>query len=305
MRTIAQCLESRYPGDGRRESYRREIERVCGAFLSSGLADPKYKRELTGDSDGPFWSCVSEALIFDRIRSLPRPPRSNVGEGPDFLLSYGSQRVWIEVVCPEPIGLPVEWLEVQENRASSVPHEAILLRWTSVIKDKTDRLVGRVGDRVKGYLQSGLVAEEDVYVIAVNGCRLRRGPFSALLGISQFPYAVEAVFPVGPYQICIDRQTLKSVGQGHEERYLIPKPNRASVPTDAFFDPRYKNVSAIWAVDFNGGAVVGNHEPSALVHNPNAVQPLPPGFLPSDSEYIASLSGEDEFILSRFMSGAK
>lgn len=305
MPTISHCLESRYPGGGLREEYRREIERVCVAFVASGLADPKYETELTGASDGKFWSCISEALIFDRIANLPRPSRANVGEGPDFLLTDGSRRVWVEVICPEPIGLPLEWLELQIDHAGSVPHQEILLRWTSAIKDKTDKLVGSVDGKVRGYLHSGLVAEDDIYVIAVNGCRLRHGPFSALLGISQFPYAVEAVFPAGPYQVHIDRRSLKSVGHGYQGRFHIPKPNGASVPTHAFLDPRYKNVSAVWAVDLNGGTVVGNHEPSALVHNPNATQPLPRGFLPADSEYIAVPSGEGEFTLSRSKAGTE
>jgi type I restriction enzyme S subunit len=305
MPTLSQSLERRYPGTGLPSDYRAEIQRVCAAFLASGLADSKYENELTGGSDGKFWSCVSEALIFDRIKDLPRPDRTKVGEGPDFLLAHGSRRVWVEVVCPEPTGLPQDWLEIQTNHAGSVPHEAILLRWTSAIKDKTEKLIGSVDGRVKGYLRSGLVTEDDVYVIAVNGCMLRHGPFSALHGISQFPYAVEAVFPVGPFQINIDRTSLKSVGTGYQERYHIPKPNGASVPTHAFLDPRYQGVSAIWAVDFNGGTVVGNHEPSALVHNPFAAQPLPKGFLPADSEFIASPTGEGEFTLSRLTAGAE
>jgi hypothetical protein len=305
MPTIAQCLESRYPGDGIRTAFRREIERICGAFVASGLADAKYETELTCGSDGKFWSCISEALIFDRIAHLPRPPRTNIGEGPDFLLTDGSTRVWVEVICPEPIGIPTEWLQINVNQAGSVPHQQILLRWTSAIKDKTDKLVGNVDRNVRGYLQSGIVAEDDAYVICVNGCRLRHGPFSALFGVSQFPYAVEAVFPVGPFQLHIDRRSLKSVGHGYQERLRIPKPNGASVPTLAFLDPRYKHVSAVWAVDFNGGGSIGNHQPSALVYNPNAARPLPRGFLPSGLEYIATPSGEGEFTLSRTETGTE
>lgn len=300
MLTLPHCLELRYPGAGLRSDYRAEIERVCTLFLTSGLADPKFESELISNSEAKFWSCVSEALIFDRIKDMPRPKRVNVGEGPDFLLIDGSRRVWVEVVCPEPVGISRDWLEIQVNQAASVPHEAILLRWTSVIKDKTDKLVGSIDGKVKGYLRTGVVTENDAYVIAVNGCRLRHGPFSALYGISQFPYAVEAVFPVGPLQIHIDKTSLRSVGRGYQERYDIPKPNGASVPTHGFLDPRCRGVSAIWAVDFNGGKVIGSQETSALIHNPLATQPLPRGFLQSDSEFIAFPSCEGEFVLSRF-----
>ncbi|TLY47941.1 MAG: hypothetical protein E6K53_16125 [Gammaproteobacteria bacterium] len=53
-------------------------------------------------------------------------------------------------------------------------------------------------------------------------------------------------------------------------------------------------VSAIWAVDFAGLEVVGIAEPSALIHNPNALNCLPRGFLIVDDEYEAVPEGEDK-----------
>lgn len=298
MQSIADCLESKFPGDGPRGTYRVELARVCSDFAASGFADAKYVRELTSGNESKFWSCVSEALVFDRLRPL-LAPRISVGTGPDFLLTCGERKLWVEVVCPEPAGLPQEWLNLQTNTAISFPHEAILLRWTSAIKDKAEKLIGSADGRTPGYLQSGVVSPNDIYVIAVNGCRLRNGPFPALNGISQFPHAVEAVFPVGPYQIRIDRSTLQTVGQGYQERFHITKPTGSSVPTFAFLDARYAPVSAVWAVDFNGGSVVGNSEPSALVHNPNASQPLPRGVLDADVEFVASPTNDGELLLER------
>ncbi|WP_157615521.1 hypothetical protein [Rhizobacter sp. Root404] len=298
MQRISECLSSKFPGEGPTATYRAELARICSAFAESGFADGKYVRELTLGPEGTFWSCVSEALIFDRLRSR-LAPRISIGSGPDFLLLCGDTKVWVEVVCPEPVGIPQEWLNIQTSTAVTVPHEAILLRWTSVIKDKAEKLIGSADGRTAGYLQTGVVSPNDVYVVAVNGCRLRNGPFPALNGISQFPYAVEAVFPVGPYQIRIDRGTLKAVGQGYQERFNVTKPTGANVPTSAFLDPRYAPVSAIWAVDFNGEGILGNSEPSALVHNPNAVQPLPRDFLDADVEFVASSHGDGEFLLER------
>jgi type I restriction enzyme S subunit len=191
-------------------------------------------------------------------------------------------------------------VNIQTNKAGWVPHDVILLRWTSAIKDKAEKLIGSGDGSVKEYLQSGAVSLDDVYVIAVNGCRLRNGPFSALHGVSQFPYALEAVFPIGPYEFRFDRQTLAIVGQGYQKRFHISKPSGSNVPTQIFLDSRYAPVSAIWAIDFNGGSVVGSTEPSAIVYNPKALQPLPRGFLPADVEYVASPQGEDAFVLETF-----
>lgn len=296
MRSIASCLERRFPSDGRQALVREALHRACSEFVASGLADRKFEIELTGDSDNKFWSCISEALVFDRLRDKLVTSRSNVGLGPDFLVEVGPQRMWVEVICPAPAGVPANWLDIQINQVTSTPHEAILLRWTAAIKEKTEKLVGSLDGRVRGYLEQGVVAPNDIYVIAVNGCRLRHGPFPALLGISQFPYAAEAVFPIGPYQIRIDRESMKTVGHGHQQRFTIMKPNGASVPCHAFLDPLYKPVSAIWAVDFNGCGVIGNPEPSALIHNPNAINPLPQGFLQADNEFMATPLNETELV---------
>jgi len=292
---IAQFLECRFPGEGIRKDFREKLTRICYAFVESGFADSKFVSELTSGLNEKFWSRVSEALIFERLREKEFGTQHVAGVGPDFLLQNRNRKVWIEVICPQPIGIG-NWLEIQINVPYTTPHDAILLRWTSAIKEKIEKLLGSTDGRTKGYLKTGIVEDTDIYVIAVNGCQMRHGPFSALHGISQFPYAAEAVFPIGPYQLKIDKETLKFIRSSYQERLSISKPNGASVPTYAFLDPRNKMISAIWAVDFNA---TSNHEPSALIHNPNAVNKLPRGFLLSDEEYIAIPCGEDEYQIER------
>jgi hypothetical protein len=275
MERITQCIERQFPGNGPPALVREALSRACVAFVESGLADRKFQTELSSGSDTSFWSCVSEALVYQKLSGETFLPRPNLGSGPDFLVKAGDRRLWIEVICPEPSGIPSEWLAVKLGAVTSMPHQEILLRWTSAIKEKTEKLVGSRDGTKLGYLQLGYVKPDDIYVIAVNGCRFRHGPFSALVGISQFPYAAEAVFPIGPYQIRIDKATLKTVGRGHAQRFTINKPNGALVPSHAFLDPYFARVSAIWAVDFNGCSAIGNPEPSAVIHNPNAINHLP------------------------------
>jgi type I restriction enzyme S subunit len=91
-----------------------------------------------------------------------------------------------------------------------MPHEAMLLRWTAAIKEKAEKLLGSVDGSRVGYLTKGTVRSDEAYVIAINGRMLRRLG-SSLLGISQFPFAAEAVFAFGPYELHLDRKTLKVV----------------------------------------------------------------------------------------------
>jgi len=292
-------ISQRYPrNDPRSVAYRQELIRVCNEFVSRGLADPKFVKELTSGQDSKFWACVSEALLADRLRNKVFPDRSAIGEGPDLLVMDGDRKVWIEVICPEARGVPAGWLTFEEG-VTDFPHVDILLRWTAAIKEKAEKLIGNADGTIKGYLQAGVVASNEAYVIAVNGCQLRNGPFSALLGISQFPFAAEAVFPIGPLQLRISRETLKVVGRGHQHRPYIINRNDAQVPAYTFLDPRFNPISAIWAVDVNGGAAFGNTEPMVVIHNPNALNPISVGFLPADNEYVATPCSDNEFLLEK------
>jgi type I restriction enzyme S subunit len=293
-------IHQRFPfNDQRCAVYRQELIRTCNEFVDRGLADPKFVVELTSGQDSKFWSCLSEALLADRLSGKSFPVRSERGKGPDFLVMDGNLRVWIEVICPEPTRVPDTWSTYQPGGVINFPHQEILLRWTSAIKEKAEKLIGSVDGKVKGYLKTGIVAPNDAYVIAVNGCQLRNGPFSAHFGISQFPFAAEAVFPIGPYQLKIHRETLEVVERGHQHRPFIQNQNDALVPAYAFLDPRFNPVSAIWAVDLNGGSSIGNSEPMAVIHNPNAVNPVSVGFLPADDEYMATPISSNELTLKK------
>lgn len=296
---ILACIEKRFPGKHPREvTYRQYLASACEDFVNRGLADPKFVRELASGSNQKFWACISEALVADRLHDKIFGVRQRLGEGPDFLVMDGSRRVWIEVVCPEAAGVPTNWLNPQSGVVVNFPHEQILLRWTSAIKAKAEALIGSADQTQEGYLNSGVVALNDAYVIAVNGCQLRSGPFPSLFGINQFPFAAEAVFPIGPYQVRIDTETLAVVDRGHQHRPYVLNRNGARVPAYTFLDPRFNPISAVWAVDLNGGTAIGNSEPTAVVHNPNATNPILPGFLPADDEYVATAEG-DEFVLSK------
>lgn len=292
-------INQRYPGHHPRTiAYRRELTRVCNDFVSSGFADPNFVSRLTSGHDPTFWACLSEALLADHLHDKTFPDRTAIGEGPDFLVSHEDRNIWVEVICPEPRGIPANWSTLNEG-ATDFPHESLLLRWTAAIKEKSEKLIGNAGGTTDGYLQSGIVGPNDAYVIAVNGCQLRNGLAPALTSISQFPFAAEAVFPIGPYQLTLAEDTLEVTARGHQHRPYIINRNGSQVPAYAFLDPRFNHVSAIWAVDVNGGVAFGNSEPMAVIHNPNAINPIPTGFLPADDEYVATPCNPGEFIVEK------
>jgi hypothetical protein len=220
----------------------------------------------------------------------------HIDEGPDFFIENGKNKIWIEVITPKPEGVPPEWVNQPESGTWGFPHEAILLRWTGAIKDKAEKLLGNPDRNIRGYIPKGIVAENDAYVIAINGRLLRGKAFPQLEGISQFPFAVESTFCVGPFAFNIDRRTLHTTGSGHQHRPLIPKLNGAQIPTDTFLDPRFAAISAIWAVDIDENLLLDRSRPMIVVHNPSANNPIVEGFLPAYAEYIAIDQG-NEYLL--------
>lgn len=292
---LAASIAERYPyeGDAGTE-IRAWLLRACRDHIASGLADNNCEQRLCADDPYVFWQQLSEVLLAYQLRAFGLT-LSHAAEGPDFLIEDGGRRIWIEVITPEPRGLPDAWINHIAGNVVSLPHEALLLRWTAALKEKAEKLVGsvdrRTGDRVPGYRDKGIVRDGDVYVVAINGRLLRGfgGGIPELNGISQYPFAVEATLAVGPLQIRIDRSSLKELGSGHQHRTRVRKPSGADVPADTFLDPSFSPISAIWAVDVDELLLLGEPRPMIVAHNPFATTPLPPMFLPAQSEYSADV----------------
>ncbi len=284
--TIRECLELRYPHRSANSIPLRErIIELCQKYIVNGHGDTNAGQKLCSKDDAQYWQQLSEVLLADQLAKAQIQITHRLA-GPDFLIGHNGRKLWIEVTCPEPKGLPNEWINHIRGTPVSVPHEQILLRWTNAIKAKTDVL--------SGYIDKCIVNKEDAYVIAINGRLLRGfgGEFPELYGISQFPFAVEATFCIGPYQMSIDRQTLQTTGSGHQYRSSILKPNGASVPADTFLDPNFSPISAIWSVDIDENVLAGEWRPMVVVHNPNAANPIPTNFLPAHAEYIVTNLGD-------------
>lgn len=296
---LSNALRTRYSGarPGDAAVHARVLE-VARWYLDKGLGVDNVASRLRCKNDATYWQQLSEVLVareLDRIGlALARQP-----EGPDFLIEHQGRRIWIEVICPEPKGIPDQWLNMPLDTSTVIdlPHEAILLRWTAAIKEKFEKLAGRPGRPGSGYLANNVVGPEDAYVIAVNG-RLLRDRFPQLAGISGFPFAVEATLAVGPYAVSIHRQRMEIVSRGHQHRPAVTNHNGASVAANTFFDPAYAPVSAVWALDFDENVLFADRRPCILVHNPNATNPVRSGLLPVLFEYSATF-GTDGYAVTR------
>jgi hypothetical protein len=266
-----------------------EMLDLWSTFRDLGLPNDDFFAEFT-NGKGPSlaqrtWEMLLARHLYQQGHKLTCP-----NGGPDFKFELHGRTVWIEAVAPEPKGLPAEWLDPSFTGAGNFPHAEILLRWTTALDAKWKKLAE--------YRTKGVVGPSDAYVVAINGCQL--GRFPETRGITQMPFGVETVFPVGPLAYRINRDTGK-LGEGFiSERFHIMNANKAAIPTTPFVDPRYSGVSAL--IGCAATRCYGKPLDLHVVHNPRAEVPLPLGSLGGhDDEWLATPvdGATDEFELQR------
>lgn len=255
-------------------------------YASWSLKDSKFDQDFTSGDEDQFYGYLWEMVLARHLKRLGFEI-SSADKGPDFKIDHKGRTIWVEATCPAPSNLPPEWLEPANSGVASVkqmPHEKMLLRWTNAFETKKGKH--------DHWLKGGTVKSDQSYVIAISGCRLDRMEILTYIGISQFPFAVEAVFPVGPIQVTIDRDTLETADRRPSYRPIILKKKKVPISTTSFLNPEYADVSALLGSSAGFNAACGQRYQTVVVHNPLAKNPLPKGILGADDEFVAEDKGD-------------
>jgi hypothetical protein len=264
-------------------NYKASIVALWEKYVALGLPNKHFVSELSSGKKEVVMQRVWEMMLARHFDALGYTVTTS-DEGPDFKIQHGGKTIWIEAICPEPKGVPQHYLEGPkpgEFKVGDVPHTEVLLRWTAAIKEKRDKL--------KTYRAKGIVKDGDGYIVAVNGCQLGALPIGQ--GVSQFPYAVEAVYPAGPISIPVDRATGQFGTPFVSLRPTIDNARGAAVPTTVFLDKANAGVSAV--VAFSGDRSESPLLPLDVVHNHFASVPIPTGILGADTdEWVTEPDGK-------------
>jgi type I restriction enzyme S subunit len=271
--------------------------RIWGSYRSSGLADSHFENEITSGDEGRLWQRMWEMVFYDHLRNHGHKPTSD-DEGPDFCFKLLHKLVYVECIVPEPTGIPSKWFAPTPPSGGwivQVPSEEILLRYTSALKEKQEKLVGRVDRKTgiwrPGYLANSIVGANDAYVIAVDARRLL-GDGNINEGPSRMPYALEAALAVGPWVYEVSPEGRLNPSAKRFARYSVKNQNQADVPTDSFLNHDYAGVSAL--IGCTTQNVHSEKLSMAVVHNPFARNPIPPKtFGPFSTDYVP-VEVEDE-----------
>jgi type I restriction enzyme S subunit len=264
-------LDSQYP---EAPDFKASLVSLWQKYLALGLPNAHFVSEFTSGKKEIGLQRAWEMMLARHLDAQGHH-LTTADKGPDFRFEHQGLTVWVEAVSPLPMNVPGHWLEhpkPDEFKVGDVPHTEVLLRWTAAIKAKWEKL--------EKYREKKIVGDKDAYVIAVNGCQL--GAFALNHGVSRYPYAVEAVYALGPVAIPIDKVTGRIGNAYVTERASIATAKGAPVATSLFIDPTYSGISAIIACSMDRST-----EPSLpvdVVHNHFAGVKVPHRILGSAGE---------------------
>lgn len=255
-----------------RHAARAKVEKLWAEF--EPYADPHFRSQARIQFIPRFWEMyLNSALTRQGFEREARP----TGRGPDFLFrAPGGERVWIEAVAPTP-GTGADRLEY---RSGFVPENHVLLRIRVAIEEKARKR--------NWYVRAGKIDAKDPFVIAINCASLGRPPVP-LLDVSDPPWILQAVFPIGPpcVEVPIDPATLvDTLAETYSSRYALIKRSGSTVSTDVFMNTEYAGISAVVYSATDHLCIPAHHgEEFRVVHNPEATRPISRTFLSIGTQY--------------------
>jgi len=258
-------------------SHRRYLEELWAEFEPH--ADRNFLNEIP--RRGHFHARVWEMRLTVVLKRLGLPVCARrAGGGPDIRIEI-EPPVWIEAVVP--LGTAEQWAMHVLAMRTPVPvrEPEILLRYTQSIQEKWNKY--------KAYLDSGMVAPSDCYVIAVSGSALPEASAPGQYG--EPPIIASALYGVGPYRWQIEVGTGRLVEAGYSHRPMTAKvATGAEVESDLFLSDKRAGISAvIYSPNDvqNRPTMYGREDGWDLIifHNEFAAVPLSPGLLRRGQEW--------------------
>lgn len=256
--------------------------------LDSGLAGGHFVSELTSGCDSKFQQRVWEMALARHLRACGHRITTRPEGEPDYRLEIDGRTVWVEAVSPTPgTDLPRNWtafdLADLGPSEGTVPNREMLLRWTSAFDAKAKKYLE--------YRRKEVVGPTDSFVIAIDGSQLCKVPFTH--GVTQLPFVVEVVFPIGGLALQIDPDTGKIVDSSRTVEAFVVNRNKAPIPKVRFLQPDFSGISAVLGCYANISSAV--MLPVQVAYNPLAQIPIPPHrFGAAAEEWTAVLHGSGE-----------
>lgn len=261
---------------------RDELESMWRVY--EPYADPDFRQGFAHDPDGRFWEMyIGFALIRAGKTLLLTADRQRAGGQPDICVLDGQRRIWIEAIAPGRGNAGPDQVRgprpINEGGGfEPAPIRQAQLRTTSALLKKS--LI------IERYLQEGVIAHEDVRLIAIGG-----GRFGIHVAEGALPLIMSAVFPIGAEYVTINRENGQVIDQGFEASLAIERQGSA-IPRTAFICEQFSHISGVIWSRISIGNMSLPQRPMTFVHNPFALIPMPQSWGVWDREFVTT-KGED------------
>jgi hypothetical protein len=234
-------------------------------------ADPHFLDEFARQFFPRFWEMYLGCSLLDTGFSL----EPSGGAGPDFRARGPHGELVLIEAAAATAGVSDDAVpELENDKVVQVLTERIVLRITSAIRTKHEKLLG--------FVQSKSVPDGAHLVVAVN-----TGSIGHAVGLFNPPLSVQAVLPIGNLQVMFDREDPDYRQESYAHRSEIQRPSGHSpVSTSFFLDPEssilsgflYSNASPFSLPRPSGGEF-------EFIHRPQISVALSRGWFPRGREF--------------------
>ena len=258
---------------------RQEIDRLWAAYQP--FADRSFPEKFARDPDAHFWEMWLTVELLRHGKNLSaRDQRQRIGGdvGPDICILDSGRKIWIEATVPtlgdatnEDQVPPV--VPISKGGAQFAPRRQVELRISSALSSKRTKF--------EQYLRNGIVAAEDLCVVAISGAKMFVQ--SGALGL---PRAVTTVYPLGEEYTTLARDTGDIVDQGYRPSFGIDRGQGKPIPRYAFLNKHFSNLSGLIWSRRKIGSLADQPSDLTFVHNFAAQQQFPRRWLQWAQEFV-------------------
>lgn len=266
-------LRIRNPSCDIEQNIHRELEQMWATY--EPYAEPNFKKDFSLELQSHFWEMkLACDLLGAGINVLRYADRRHPKGNPDICFIHDEKKVWIEAVAPKrgqnPHNSVIDppAMEISQD-GIKMPERFLHLRPSREIALRISNAFSSKSEITKNYVSNGVVAEDEVILVAISGANF------GLMASDDLPDIVTALLPVGDQIAIYDPNEHAIVDEGFEYSPLIPKVGAEGIPRDLLLSEDAKHISGVIWSRVSVSKTRRADRPTSILYNPNARNSAP------------------------------
>ena len=217
-----------------------QARKDCESFWSDykSYADKTFVKEFAIQTHERWFEMYLTVALLRAGHKIDCRNQHNTG--PDVLLNFKGQRIWIEATCASPgeEGRPDSIPKRQPSRIRREPTDEYVLRIRNALEEKQKIFIS--------YMESGVISSDEPCIVAIN--------VNKVDGISPHTgdHVKRALYGIGDPEIKIDGRTRRVTSFDHIYiKSIRKKSSGAEVNVNPFTDGSLMHISAVLISESN------------------------------------------------------